>query len=150
MSAAPGIVIRAEQPYMAIRERVTMAKVGGLGERFGDVFAWLGAHGMDPAGAPFFKYNVIDMMRELEIDVSVPVAAVMEGDGHVLSGVVPAGKYATLTHVGSPAELMGATKSLLDWRTRKAWDGICGRATTASSGPVGWRSISPTPVRSPT
>jgi effector-binding domain-containing protein len=124
MSASPAIVTRAEQPYMAIRERVTMAELGGLGEHFGEVFSWLGVHGLAPAGAPFFRYNVIDMMRELEIDVGVPVAAAMDGDGRVISGLVPAGKYATLTHVGSPGELAGVTKTLLDWADAQglSWD----------------------------
>lgn len=124
MSAAPQIVTRAEQPYMAIGERVTMAEIGGLGTRIGEVFAWLGAHRLVPAGAPFFRYNVIDMMRELEIDVGVPVAGAVDGDGRVVSGVVPAGRYATLTHVGSPGELVGATKTLLDWADAQGlrWD----------------------------
>jgi effector-binding domain-containing protein len=124
MSAVPEIVVRAEQPYIALRKRVTMAELDGLGERFGDVFAWLGAHGLIPAGAPFFKYNVIDMMRELEIDVGVPVATVVDGDGEFVSGVVPAGKFAVLTHVGSPAELEGVTGTLLDWAGAQGlrWD----------------------------
>jgi hypothetical protein len=29
--------------------------------------------------------------------------------------VLPTGRYATLTHVGHPSELMAATKALLDW-----------------------------------
>ena len=61
MSTTPEIVTRAEQPYAAIRARVTMAELGGLGARFGEVFGWLGARGLAPTGAPFFKYNVIDM-----------------------------------------------------------------------------------------
>jgi effector-binding domain-containing protein len=124
MSSAPEIVDRAEQPYVAIRERVTMAGIGGLGERFGEVFAWLGARGLVPAGAPFFRYKVIDMARELEIDVGVPVAAAVDGDGRVASGVVPAGKYATLTHVGSPGGLVRATETLMDWAAAQGlrWD----------------------------
>jgi hypothetical protein len=83
MSTAPEIATRAEQPYVAIRARVTMAEPGGLGARFGEVFGWLGARGLAPAGAPFFKYNVIDMMRELEVEAGVPVAAAVDGDDHV-------------------------------------------------------------------
>ena len=41
MSAAPEVVTRAEQPYAAIAARVTMAELGALGARFGEVFAWL-------------------------------------------------------------------------------------------------------------
>jgi effector-binding domain-containing protein len=115
MSAAPEIVLRAEQPYVAIRSRVTMAGLGGLGARFAEVFGWLGAHGLAPAGAPFFKYNVIDMMRELEVEAGVPVAAAVDGDGQIVSGVLPAGRYATVMHAGHPSGLQEATKALLDW-----------------------------------
>jgi effector-binding domain-containing protein len=124
MSAAPEIVTRAEQPYVAIRGQVTMAEIGPFAGRTGEVFAWLGARGLAPAGPPFLKYNVIDMMRQLEIEAGVPVAAATDGDGEVISGVLPAGRYATVTHVGHPSELMGVTKALRDWAAEQglAWD----------------------------
>jgi effector-binding domain-containing protein len=124
MSAAPEIVTRAEQPYVAIRARVTMAELGGLGARFGEVFAWLDARGLAPAGPPFFRYDVIDMMRELQVEAGVPVAVAVDGDAQVSSGVLPAGRYATLTHVGHPSELLGVTKALLDWAAGQglSWD----------------------------
>jgi effector-binding domain-containing protein len=54
----------------------------------------------------------------------VPVAAVTDGDGEVISGVLPAGRYATVTHVGHPSELLGVTKALRDWAAEQglAWD----------------------------
>jgi effector-binding domain-containing protein len=124
MSAAPQIVTRAEQPYVAIRGQVTMAEIGPFAGRTGEVFAWLGARGLAPAGPPFLKYNVIDMMRQLEIEAGVPVAAATDGDGAVISGVLPAGRYATVTHVGHPSELLGVTKALRDWAAEQGltWD----------------------------
>jgi effector-binding domain-containing protein len=124
MSAAPEIVTRTEQPYVAIRARVTMSELPGLGARLGEVFGWLGARGQAPAGAPFFKYNVVDMARELEMEAGVPVAAAVDGDGHIVSGVLAAGRYAALTHVGHPSELAGVTKTLLDWAAGQGltWD----------------------------
>jgi effector-binding domain-containing protein len=124
MSAAPEIVTRPEQPYVAIRGHVTMAEIGAFAVRTPEVFAWLGAHGADPVGPPFLKYNVIDMMRQLEIDNGVPVAAPVDVDGDVIAGVIPAGRYATVTHVGHPSELVGATKALLDWAEAEGltWD----------------------------
>jgi effector-binding domain-containing protein len=116
MSSAPEIVTRPEQPYAAIRVRVSMADLAAVVPPLNqEVFAWLGGRGAAPAGAPFWKYNVIDMARELEIEAGVPVAAAVAGDDRVVSGVLPAGRYATLTHVGHPSELMAATKALLDW-----------------------------------
>jgi effector-binding domain-containing protein len=124
MSSAPEIVTRAEQPYVAIRAWVSMAELGALGVRTGEVFAWLGARGLTPAGPPFFRYDVIDMARKLEVETGVPVAAAVDGDGEMISGVLPAGRYATVTHVGHPSELVGATGALLDWGASQdlAWD----------------------------
>jgi effector-binding domain-containing protein len=122
--SAPEIVTRAEQPYAAIRGQVSMAELGPFAGRTGEVFAWLGARGLDPAGPPFLKYNVIDMARQLEVEAGVPLAAPADGDGEVISGVLPAGRYATVTHVGHPSELLGVTKALQDWAAGQGltWD----------------------------
>jgi effector-binding domain-containing protein len=124
MSAAPEIVTRAEQPYVAIRARVTMADLGSLGARFAEVFAWLGARGVPPAGPPFFRYNMIDMARELEVDAGVPIAAALHGAGEIVAGVLPQGRYATLTYVGHPAGLAEVTGALLGWAAGQdlKWD----------------------------
>jgi len=55
------------------------------------------------------------MAAKLEIEAGVPVAAAVAGDDGVVTGVLPAGRYATLTHVGHPSELVAATGALLDW-----------------------------------
>jgi effector-binding domain-containing protein len=122
--SAPEIVTRAEQPYVAIRGYVTMSEIGAFADRTGEVFGWLGARGLVPAGPPFLKYNVIDMARQLEIETGVPVAAPVDGGGEVISGVMPAGRYATVAHVGHPSELMGVTQTLLDWAAGQGltWD----------------------------
>lgn len=124
MSSAPEIETRAEQPYVAVRAKVTMGEIAAFARRFGEVFGWLDSHGLAPAGPPFFKYNVIDMARELEMEAGVPVAAATDGDDQMVAGVLPAGRYATLTHVGHPSELMAATKALLDWAAEQGltWD----------------------------
>jgi len=124
MPTAPRIVERAEQPYVAVSGRVTMQTIGAIADRLPEVFAWLGARGLEPAGAPFFKYDLIDMERQLEVGAGVPVAAAAAGDGEVVAGVLPAGRYASLTHVGHPDELVEATTALLDWAAQQglAWD----------------------------
>ena len=124
MSSAPEIETRAEQPYVAVRAKVTMGEIAAFARRFGEVFGWLDSHGLAPAGPPFFKYNVIDMARELEMEAGVPIATATDGDDQIVAGVLPAGRYATLTHVGHPSELMAATKALLDWAAEQGltWD----------------------------
>ena len=107
------------------------------------MFGWRGARGLAPTGPPFLKYNVIDMVRLLEIETGVPVAAPVdsEGNGEVVVGVLPAGRYATVTHVGHPSELLGVTKALLRLGRRAGPDlGHVGGRRLASGGPAGWRS----------
>ncbi len=119
------VVERPAQPYVAIREQVTMQTIGtvlpGLHPR---VYAWLRERGVAPAGPPFWKYNLIDMDRGLEVEVGVPVAAHEAGDDQVLAGVLPPGRYATLRYTGHPDGLMGATAALLEWAGEQGltWD----------------------------
>jgi effector-binding domain-containing protein len=78
------------------------------------LFGWLAERGAEPAGPPFFRYLLIDMERELDVEAGVPVATPVEGDGEVLAGVLPAGRYAATTHVGHPDELIAVTGAFLD------------------------------------
>lgn len=118
------IETRAEQPYVAISAWVPMTGIAAIADRLGEVFAWLGARGLAPAGPPFFKYNVIDMERELQMEVGAPVAAPVEGDENIVAGVLPAGRYATAMHVGHPSTLVHATEQLLAWADKQGlqWD----------------------------
>jgi effector-binding domain-containing protein len=83
-------------------------------DRMPGLFGWLAERGIAPAGPPFFRYLVIDMERELEVEAGVPVAAPVDGEGDVLADVLPAGRYATTTHVGHPDELIAVTQAFLD------------------------------------
>jgi effector-binding domain-containing protein len=120
----PEIETRTEQPYVALRDRVPMSGIAAFAVRTGEVFSWLAARGLAPAGPPFLKFNVIDMARELEIENGVPVAAAVDGDDHLVPGVLPAGRYATVTHTGHPSELVEVTGALLDWAAKQGltWD----------------------------
>ncbi|GAA4227752.1 GyrI-like domain-containing protein [Actinomadura meridiana] len=124
MTTKPNIEERAAQPYVAIRRRVTMRTISEVADRIPELFGWLGARGIVPAGTPFLKYNVIDMNGELEIEAGIPVPALVETDGEVLAGTLPAGPYATLTHTGHPDGLLNRTTELLDWAKTKqlTWD----------------------------
>jgi effector-binding domain-containing protein len=125
MSAAPEIVEWPAWPYLAIPVNVTMAAIGTVVPPLnGEVFRWLAERGAAPAGAPFWKYNVIDMDRELEIEAGVTVSQPLAGDGRVIAGTLPGGRYATLTHVGHPSELAAVTETLLDWAADQGltWD----------------------------
>lgn len=124
MITAPKLEDRSEQPYVAIRTQATMDELGTvIPQLLGDVFAWLGKQGIASAGAPFIRYLVVDMAAKLDIEVGVPVAGGVPGDGRISAGVLPAGRYATLiyTDVRRGVE---ANAALLDWGAAQGlvWD----------------------------
>lgn len=127
MPIEPRVVERAEQPYVAIRRLITMQTFDLVTDRFPEIFRWMDARGTEPVGAPFLRFNVIDMERELEVEAGVPVAAgadAVAAEGEILVSVLPAGRYVTATHIGHPDELIAATSAVLDWAAERnlIWD----------------------------
>jgi len=130
----PEVIQRSAQPYVSITTSVRMDQLAEvLGPQIGEVFGWLAARGVDPAGPPFWKYNVIDMAGESEIEVGVPTADQVSGDGRVQSYVLPAGRYAFVQHVGHPGLLEDATRALLEWAEERglSWDIVPSAASAA-------------------
>lgn len=79
-----------------------MAEIGtAVPPLSGEVFGWLRAQGVEPSGPAFWRYTVIDMSRYLQIEAGEPTAEPVDGDERVHSGVLPAGRYATLRHIGA-------------------------------------------------
>jgi effector-binding domain-containing protein len=138
MSTTPRITERAAQPYVAIGADVTMEQLPGLADRFGEVVGWLAERGLAPAWPPFFRYNIIDMERQLNVEVGVPVPTAVRGDDLVTAGVLPAGRYATAIHIGHYDGLIGAVDNLLQWAEAQGldWDTSPLRRT-ASTGAAG-------------
>lgn len=118
MITDPTITERPAQPYAGIRVTCPMRAIGQTAPpAIGELFGWLGRRGAEPAGAPFFRYDVINMEGDMRLTVGVPVAKPVEGDDRVEAGTLPAGRFATLTYTG-PVKgkgLYNATKSLLEW-----------------------------------
>lgn len=115
----PRVTQWADQHYAGITARVTMQSIGDVADRLPEVLARLADAGLEPAAAPFLRYHVIDMDTELEVEVGVPVDRPVPGTGPVRPGVLPAGRYVTVTHVGHPDELVAVTASLLAWAERE-------------------------------
>jgi hypothetical protein len=108
------VVSRSAQPYAAIAVATTMAELGAAGPPLnGEVFDWLAARGVGPDGPPFWKYDVVDMPRSLQLQVGVGTVAAVGGDRRVVSGVLPAGRYLQTVHRGHPGTLERATAELL-------------------------------------
>jgi effector-binding domain-containing protein len=115
MNVEPEVAQRAKQPYVGIAAWVTMAAVGAVADRLPEIFGWLGARGIAPAGPPFFRYHVIDMERQLLVEAGVPVVSAVSDAGDIRAGTLPAGRFAVMRHTGAPDTLAAATAVLLDW-----------------------------------
>ena len=115
MLTSTRITERAAQPYVAMRRRVTIPFGAVIDATLPELFRWLEIHGVEPAGPRFFKYNVIDMARELELEFGVPTSGPVAGDAATVFGTLPAGRYATLTLHGHYDKLIDATGVLIDW-----------------------------------
>jgi len=124
MLTLPKIVERRPQPYVGIRRTVSIPFGSVVDATMPKLFQWVGAHGVEPPGPPFFKYNVIDMAKGLEIEFAVPTATLLRPDDTVVVGTLPAGRYATLTFHGHYDKLMDATAVLIGWAKERgiAWD----------------------------
>jgi effector-binding domain-containing protein len=122
--AEPAVVARPEQATVGIREEVTMATIARVADRIVDVAAWLGAHRVPPSGPPYLRYRGIDMAGRLDVEAGFRVATPVAGDGEVVAGMLPAGRYVVTTHRGHPDGLAAATAALLGWAEQRglAWD----------------------------
>jgi effector-binding domain-containing protein len=104
MITEPKIGDRNDQHYVGIRTQVTVQEMGSvLPSLWGELYSWLASKGLKPAGAPLWRYRVVDMEAKMEIDVGVPVATTVTGDGRVTAEILPAGRYATLIYTGPEA-----------------------------------------------
>jgi effector-binding domain-containing protein len=118
----PQIQRREALPYLAIRSEVTNGIQTVVDRSFPQLFAWLGEHGVEPAGPPFIRYLEVDHDGEpLEIEVAAPIAgSAPEGDGQVRADTLPAGRYVTALHTGpyrsdDVPDLRDAQAALRSW-----------------------------------
>jgi effector-binding domain-containing protein len=108
---------RGPERYVGLPATVTIA--GGFGEVFDsgypELFGWLAARGVDPAGAPFVRYLVIDMDADIEMELGVPVVGEIDGDDRVRVDELPGGAWLVLVHEGSYDGILGANAMLQEW-----------------------------------
>jgi effector-binding domain-containing protein len=126
MTRQPQLESRAAQPYLGIRARVNSeAEFREAVDRgFPELFAWLQENDIESAAPPFIRYVELDQQGEpLEIELGVPVATAVSSPERIRGGALPAGRYATLLHVGpyrstDVPDLAAARAELLAWAER--------------------------------
>ncbi len=115
---------RAERHYAGIRTRVSHREFPTIiPQLLNETFGWLAQQGISPAGAPFMRYNVIDMEHLMDVELGVPVSEPIAGNGRVTAGALPAGRYASLIYTGVKNGIAG-NGMLIDWAREQGlkWD----------------------------
>lgn len=117
MIAEPTLQQRAAQPYVALRRQVAPHEIGReLPPLHDEVMRWLQGKGVSPAGAPFFRYLVVDMENDrFDVEVGWPVAAPVPGEGEIIGALLPAGRYGVILNTGPFDDVMGAHMALMAW-----------------------------------
>lgn len=109
---------RDAQPYVAIAARATLREWGSVNALVPEVYGWLAERHIPPAGALFYRHRVVGGLDEkFEVEVGVPVAVPVEGDGRVVAGGKPAGRYAVRVHRGHPDGIAEVHRDLVAWAT---------------------------------
>jgi effector-binding domain-containing protein len=125
MISEPKLSDRTEQHYVAIRTQVPQQELGTvIPQLIEEVFAWLTKQGVAPAGAPFIRYHAINQtMTSLDVELGEQVATPLLGQGQIHPGILPAGRYATLTYTG-PKNGLQANATLIAWGAKQGlvWD----------------------------
>jgi len=109
----PKIDKRPERTYMGIR---TLAPFKGMSKVIDKISkelnAWVAANKIKTSGPPFLRYHVIDMRGFMDISFCVPVRKALPDDGEIKSGVLPAGRYASLIYSGGG---ISGNRALIEW-----------------------------------
>jgi effector-binding domain-containing protein len=120
----PRVVTRSAQPYLAVARVVTDSVPRAVEAAFAELVRWMREQGVVPTGPPFIRVPEVDLHGQpLSLEAGLPVApGVVAADG-VVAAELPAGRYATLVHVGPYCRRRGpgiddARLTLVLWTAR--------------------------------
>lgn len=126
MMTPPTIVKRRATPYLAIAREAVIPFGAVISKTMPKVDRWLAKNGVEH-GPAIFRYNRIKM-PELGMEFGFVLPRKHAGDGDIVAGVLPAGRYATVTYWGPYRHLINVTATLIGWAKE------CGHAFDMTTG----------------
>jgi hypothetical protein len=83
MVSKPAIYERPDEHYMGIRVQTPFKGMFTLIDKhlLKEIRAWMKQKGVEPSGQPFFRFYVINMEGEMDVEAGIPVANVLHGNG---------------------------------------------------------------------
>ena len=108
----------APQPVLSIRGTIPTAKLGEtMGERIPALLGYLERSGARAAGPVFVRYHTFDD-TETDVELGIPVAEPVAGEGQIATGELPGGPALVTWHVGAHDRLGDAYARLNARRER--------------------------------
>jgi len=134
------------QPMAGIRVDTTMDKLSEImGPLYGEIMGALQPKGAAPSGMPFARYHGMGG-NDVDVECGIPLTEPVESEGRVTAGELPAGKTATVTHVGPYDQLPTSWSALMDWVQAEGlkpngapWE-VYATDPTQESDPAKWRT----------
>jgi effector-binding domain-containing protein len=106
---------REPQRVVSIRQAVPIAELTqAQGESLHELWRLLHERGVAPAGPPFVRYHTFGD-GETDVEVGVPVAADVVGEGRITRGELPGGPGVVTTHIGAHDRLGEAYNAIEGW-----------------------------------
>ncbi len=107
--------VQVPKATMTVRIRTPVSQLPQvLGKAFGEIAAYIGTLGEQPAGPPFVVYHNMDM-QDLDIEIGFPVNKPLPAQGKLQPGALPEGKAATCRYTGPYEEVGTAYEALSKW-----------------------------------
>jgi effector-binding domain-containing protein len=103
------------QPVLSIRATIPTAQLGeAMGDRIAALRGYLQQSGIQPAGPPFVRYHTFEA-TETDMEMGVPVAEPVAGEGRIAAGELPGGPAAATLHTGAHEKLGEAYGRIAEW-----------------------------------
>ncbi len=103
------------QKTLCKRTRCAMQNLPSLIEKtYLEIIQYMGEIGEQPSGVPYIGYFNMDM-NDLEVEIGFPVSKDMAEKENIIMSEIPAGKYATVIHMGSYTKLESSYNILMEW-----------------------------------
>ena len=122
MPNTPRIVQRDAKHYAAVSAEVSIPFGEAIGPLMGEAADYCASTG-SAFGPAVMKYDVIDMPR-LEMQFGFITPKAVAGNARVKPGILPAGRYVTLTYFGHYDNLEKVTGTVINWAhdNKIEWD----------------------------
>ena len=103
------------QSVVSIRATIPVAELGEhQGDRLRALSDFLRQRGIQPAGPPFVRYHTFGEI-ETDVELGIPLAEPVAGEGRIATGELPGGPAVTTWHIGAHDRLGDAYARIAGW-----------------------------------